>query len=79
MIGVQPHMIKCFDGIKALDFGPDPKSVDIYGMVSPEGEKVNLGKNLKVRLPCVCVCMCVHAGVCMFMHARVCVGRPAVC
>ena len=44
---VQPHMIKCFDGIKALDFGADPKSVDIYGMISPEGEKVSLGKNLK--------------------------------
>jgi len=46
---VQPHMSKCFDGIKALDFGSDPKSVDIFAMVSPEGETVGLGKNLKAR------------------------------
>ena len=46
---VQPHMSKCFDGIKSLDFGSDPKSVDIFAMLSPEGEKVGLGKNLKAR------------------------------
>jgi dynein heavy chain len=46
---VQPHMSKCFDGIKALDFGSDPKSVDIFAMMSPEGERVGLGKNLKAR------------------------------
>ena len=34
---VQPHMSKCFDGIKSLDFGDDPKSVDIYAMFSGEG------------------------------------------
>lgn len=31
---VQPHMGKCFDGIKRLDFGDDPKSTEIYAMVS---------------------------------------------
>ena len=31
---VQPHMGKCFDGIRCLDFGDDPKSTDIYAMVS---------------------------------------------
>ena len=46
---VQPHMSKCFDGIKSLDFGDDPKSVDIYAMFSGEGERVGLGKNLKAR------------------------------
>ena len=46
---VQPHMAKCFDGIRRLDFGKDPKSIDIFGMVSPEGEYVGLGKNLKAR------------------------------
>lgn len=56
---VQPHMIKCFDAIKLLDFGgahplspvsiPDEASVDIYGMISSEGEYVTLGKTLKAR------------------------------
>lgn len=56
---VQPHMIKCFDAIKSLDFGgmhpmspveeADEASVDVYGMISPENEYVTLGKNLKAR------------------------------
>ena len=46
---VQPHMSKCFDGIKSLDFGDDPKSTDIFGMKSGEGEYVSLGKNLRAR------------------------------
>ena len=46
---VQPHLGKCFDGIRRLEFGgDDPKSPDILAMVSAEGEKVPLGKNLKV-------------------------------
>lgn len=31
---VQPHMSKCFDGIRKLDFGSDPKSIDILAMIS---------------------------------------------
>ncbi|OMJ74343.1 hypothetical protein SteCoe_26764 [Stentor coeruleus] len=47
---VQPHLKKCFDNIYALDFGSDPKSVDIYAMESQEGEKVGFaGKILKAR------------------------------
>eukprot|EP00960_Hanusia_phi_P070417 767305-Hanusia_phi.AAC.13 len=56
---VQPHMNKCFDGIKSLDFGGqhnlspvkqvDESSVDIYGIISPENEYVTMGKNLKAR------------------------------
>eukprot|EP00873_Tetraselmis_striata_P045243 jgi/Tetstr1/465507/TSEL_010176.t1 len=46
---VQPHMGKCFDGIRQLDFGDDPRSIDIFAMVSGEGEVVSLGKNLKAR------------------------------
>ena len=46
---VQPHLIKCFDNIKRLDFGDNPASIDIFAMFSGEGEKVGLGKNLKAR------------------------------
>eukprot|EP00741_Cyanophora_paradoxa_P000409 tig00000404_g400.t1 len=46
---VQPHLRKCFDNIYKLDFGDDPKSIDIFHMLSGEGEKVQLGKNLKAR------------------------------
>lgn len=50
---MQPHLGKCFDGIRRLEFGgDDPKSPDILAMVSAEGEKVPLGKNLKVCYPC---------------------------
>ena len=41
---------KCVsDGIRSLDFGEDPKSIDIFAMVSSEGERILLGKNLKAR------------------------------
>jgi dynein heavy chain len=46
---VQPHLRKCFDNLVALDFGEDPKSIDIYAMFSAEDERVPLGKNLKAR------------------------------
>lgn len=46
---VQPHMSKCFDGIKALEFGDDPGSISITAMLSAEGERVPLGGNLKAR------------------------------
>ena len=46
---MQPHLIKCFDNIKRLDFGDSPTSIDIFAMYSGEGEKVGLGKNLKAR------------------------------
>lgn len=46
---VQPHLRKCFDALTALDFGPEKKSIDIFAMFSPEGERIPLGKNLKAR------------------------------
>ena len=46
---VQPHLRKCFDALVQLDFGSKPKSIDIEAMISPEGERIELGKNLKAR------------------------------
>lgn len=51
---MQPHLRKCFDAIAKLEFGTyDEEDVDenapvmttdIVAMLSPEGEKVHLGK-----------------------------------
>ena len=42
---VQPHLRKLFEAIFALEFADK----DIRAMISPEGEKVPLGMNLKAR------------------------------
>ncbi|KAM9330540.1 dynein axonemal heavy chain 6 [Gastrophryne carolinensis] len=54
---VQPHLRKCFDAIAKLDFATAPSdgdqekvfTNDILAMLSPEGERVSLGKGLKAR------------------------------
>jgi dynein heavy chain, axonemal len=46
---VQPHLRKCFDNLVALDFGDEQGSIDVYAMISGEGERVSLGRNLKAR------------------------------
>ena len=46
---VQPHLRKCFDNLFKLDFSNEECSTDITGMISSEGERVALGKNLKAR------------------------------
>ncbi|KAJ3105519.1 Dynein heavy chain 6, axonemal [Phlyctochytrium planicorne] len=47
---VQPHLSKCFDAIKSLEFSSsDPKSIDIIAMLSPEGERVPFTKTIKAR------------------------------
>ncbi|XP_050800280.1 dynein axonemal heavy chain 6 isoform X6 [Gopherus flavomarginatus] len=54
---VQPHLRKCFDSIAKLEFAMMTPSEgeekvftnDILAMLSPEGERVGLGKGLKAR------------------------------
>ncbi|XP_053317654.1 dynein axonemal heavy chain 6 [Spea bombifrons] len=54
---VQPHLRKCFDSISKLEFAVMPSpgeqevvyTNDILAMLSPEGERVSLGKGLKAR------------------------------
>lgn len=59
---VQPHLRKCFDAINKLEFaqsappaGANPEetigtiSNDILAMLSPEGERVSLGRGLRAR------------------------------
>ena len=46
---VQPHLRKCFDALTKLEFGKETGSVDIAAMLSPEGERIELTKNLKAR------------------------------
>ncbi|XP_058809206.1 dynein axonemal heavy chain 6 [Phymastichus coffea] len=52
-LAVQRHLQKCFDAIHRLEFaasgeGQKPSN-DIVAMISPEGERVELGKGLKAR------------------------------
>lgn len=46
---IQPYLQNCFDGVKSLDFGDDPASVDIAALVSPEGERLPFGRPLRAR------------------------------
>ncbi|CAH8497721.1 unnamed protein product, partial [Dicrocoelium dendriticum] len=54
---IQPHLRKCFDAIARLEFATTAESKkdepvytnDILAMLSPEGERVSLGKGLKAR------------------------------
>ena len=57
-LAVQPHMRKCFDAIKTLEFGDGgideetgkkKYTTDILAMNAPQGEVVTLGKGLKAR------------------------------
>ncbi|XP_056004113.1 dynein axonemal heavy chain 6-like isoform X1 [Ostrea edulis] len=57
-LAVQPHLRKCFDAIAKLEFGTQPSqdpdeevqyTNDILSMISPENEKVSLGRGLKAR------------------------------
>ena len=42
-------MKKCFDNIHKLDFGEDPRSTLVEGMISGEGEIIKLTKNITTK------------------------------
>lgn len=47
---VQPHLGKCFDAIKRLEFGSKGTSLtDIVAMISPEGENIPFLRTVKAR------------------------------
>lgn len=46
---VNKHIKKCFDNISRLDFGPDPRSVVVEGMISGEGENVPFIKPVSTK------------------------------
>ncbi|KAL1511811.1 hypothetical protein AB1Y20_005097 [Prymnesium parvum] len=49
---VQPHLIKCFDNIKCLEFStPGTAATDVLAMVSSEEESVPFHKPVKIRGP----------------------------
>jgi len=43
---VQPHLSKCFDAIKSLDFGTEEDSIDMFGMISVQGEQVKFSSTV---------------------------------
>jgi hypothetical protein len=45
---VQPHLAKCFDGIRSLDLGGD-SGCEVLAMCSAEGERVPLARPFKAR------------------------------
>jgi dynein heavy chain len=48
---VQPHLAKCFDAIKKVEFTPEPDSKEIVGMFSPEGEFVQFSDSVFAEGP----------------------------
>jgi len=48
---VQPHMQKCFDGIKKIDFGTGRDAKKILGISDPKGENVPLTEECEAEGP----------------------------
>lgn len=48
---VQPHLAKCFDAIKKVEFTPEADSKEIVGMFSPEGEFVQFSDSVFAEGP----------------------------
>ena len=47
---VQPHLIKCFDSMKKIEFGKSAADIkNIYGMYSPENEYVTFTALVKAE------------------------------
>ena len=84
-LAVQPHLRKCFDAIAKLDFGiaegsgedgePVQYTTDILSMVSPEAEKVSLGKGLKARGKLPYCSSCSLSTESTLHHRVVCAGN----
>ena len=43
---MQPHLGKCFDAIKKVEFTPEENSKEIIGMFSPENEFVEFSESV---------------------------------
>lgn len=48
---VQPHLMKCFDAIKKIEFTQEKNSKEIIGMWSPEGEYVEFSESVIANPP----------------------------
>jgi dynein heavy chain len=49
---VQPHLQKCFDGIRRLEMRQEEHGLEVAAMVSAEGARLGLVKTVKVRSGC---------------------------
>jgi len=48
---VQPHLMKCFDAMKKIEFTDAKNSIEIIGMWSPEGEYVEFSDSVMAEGP----------------------------
>jgi hypothetical protein len=49
---VQPHLQKCFDGIRRLEMRQEEHGLEVAAMISAEGARLGLVKPVKVRSGC---------------------------
>ena len=51
MHAVQPHLMKCFDAMKKIEFSKEEGSKEILGMWSPENEYVEFSESVIAEGP----------------------------